>query len=106
MVVFFFLYSFFKSGLSYFVLNIVWFVVFNIDMCDNDVLFYIFVGKYFFVCCYFRGVFNKFKFVLKYNNIWFVDNVFDYLSLFWFLYEINLKEFILKLVMLIVLIMG
>ena len=42
----------------------------------------------------------------KYNNIWSVDTVLDYLSLFWPLQEINLKELTLKLVMLIALTTG
>ena len=42
----------------------------------------------------------------KYNNIWSVDTVLDYLSLFWPLDEISLKELTLKLVMLIALTTG
>ena len=42
----------------------------------------------------------------KYNNIWSVDTVLDYLRLFWPLGEINLRELTLKLVMLIALTTG
>ena len=42
----------------------------------------------------------------RYNIIWSVDTVLDYLSLFWPLDEINLKELTLKLVMLIALTTG
>ena len=51
-------------------------------------------------------MFNKLKPVPKYNNIWSVDTVLDYLRLFWPLDEINLKELTLKLVMLIALTTG
>lgn len=101
-----FLHCLFKSGLSYSALNIARSAVSNIDMCDNDALSHTPVGKHFLVCRYLRGVFNKLKPVLKYNNMWSVDNVLDYLSLFWPLHEINLKELTLKLVMLIALTTG
>ena len=42
----------------------------------------------------------------KYNNIWSVYTLLDYLSLFWPSQEINLKELTLKLVMLIALTTG
>ena len=51
-------------------------------------------------------MFNKLKLVPKYNNIWSVDNVLDYLSLYWPLDKITLKELTLKLVMLIALTTG
>ena len=52
------------------------------------------------------GVFNKIKPVPKYNNIWSVDTVLDYLSLLCSFDELNLKELTLKLVMLIALTTG
>ena len=64
------------------------------------------VGKHFLVCRYLKGVFNKLKPVPKYNNIWPVDTVLDFLSLFWPLDQISLKELTLKLVMLIALTTG
>jgi len=64
------------------------------------------VGKQFLVCRYLKGVFNKLKPVSKYNNIWSVDTVLDYLNLYWPLDRITLKELTLKLVMLIALTTG
>ena len=101
-----FLHSLFKSGLSYSALNTARSAVSNIDMSNNDAPSHTPVGKHFLVCRYLRGVFNKLKPVPKYNNIWSVDTVPDYLSLFWPLHEINLKELTLKLVMLIALTTG
>ena len=53
-----------------------------------------------------RVFFNKIEPVPRYNNIWSVDTVLDYLSLFWPLGEINLKELTLKLVLFIALTNG
>ena len=101
-----FLHSLVKRGLSYSALNTARSAVSNIDMSDNDAPSHTPVGKHFLVCHYLRGVFNKLKPMPKYNNIWSVDTVLDYLSLFWPLREINLKELTLKLVMLIALTTG
>ena len=57
------------------------------------------MGKYFLVCHYLKGVFDKIKPVPKYNKIWSVGTVLDCLSLFWPLDEIIIKELTLKLVM-------
>ena len=64
------------------------------------------VGKHFLVYRYLKSVFNKLKPMPKYNNHWPVDTVLDYLSLFWPLDGISLKELTLKLVMLIALTTG
>ena len=101
-----FLHSLFKSGLSYSALNTARSAVSNIDMADSDNPDHTPVGKHFLVCRYLKGVFNKLKPVPKYNNIWSVDTVLDYLRLFWPLDEINLKELTLKLVMLFALTTG
>ena len=50
------------------------------------------VGKHFLLCRYLKSAFNMIKTVPKYNNIWSLDTVLDYLGLFWPLDEINLKE--------------
>ena len=104
--VLFFLHSLFKSGLSYSALNTARSAVSSTDMRDSDAPSHTPVGKHFLVCRYLKGVFNKLKPVPKYNNIWSVYTVLDYLSLFWPLHEINLKELTLKLVMLIALTTG
>ena len=78
----------------------------GLDMSDSDAPSHTPIGKHFLVCRYLKGVFNRLKPVPKYNNIWSVDTVLDYLSLFWPLHEINLKELALKLVMLIALTTG
>ena len=104
--VLFFLHSLFKSGLSYSALNTARSAVSNIDMSDSDAPSHTPVGKHFLGCRYLKGVFNKLKPVPKYNNISSVDTVLDYLSLFWPLHEINLKELTLKLVMSIALTTG
>ncbi|CAH3165392.1 unnamed protein product, partial [Porites lobata] len=96
----------FCKWLELFSLNTARSAVSNIGMSDNDAPSHTPVGKHFLVCRYLRGVFNKLKPVPKYNNIWSVDTVLDYLSLFWPLHEINLKELTLKLVMLIALTTG
>ena len=101
-----FLHSLFKSGLSYSALNTARSAVSNIDMNVGVTPDHRPVGKHFLVCRYLKGVFNKLKPVPKYNNIWPVDTVLDYLSLFWPLDEISLKELTLKLVMLIALTTG
>jgi len=101
-----FLHSLFKKGLSYSALNTARSAVSSIDINVSDVQDHTPVGKHFLVCRYLKGVFNKIKPVPRYNNIWSVDTVLDYLSLFWPLDEINLKELTLKLVMLIALTTG
>lgn len=101
-----FLHSLFKNGLSYSALNTARSAVSNIDMNDSVSPDHTPVGKHFLVCRYLKGVFNKLKPVPKYNNIWPVDTVLDYLSLFWPLDQISLKELTLKLVMLIALTTG
>ena len=101
-----FLHSLFKSGLSYSALNTARSAVSNIGMSDSDAPSHTPVGKHFLVCRYLKGVFNKLKPVPQFKNIWSVDTVLDYLSLFWPLHEINLKELTLKLVMLIALTTG
>ena len=94
------------KGLSYSALTTARSAVSNIDISVGDVQDHTPVGKHFLVCRYLKGVFNKIKPVPKYNNIWSVDTVLDYLSLFWPLDEIILKELTLKLVMLIALTTG
>ena len=101
-----FLHSLFKKGLSYSALNTARSAVSNIAINVSGAQDHMPVGKHFLVCRYLKGVFNKIKPVPKYNNIWSVDTVLDYLSLFWPLDEINLKELTLKLVMLIALTTG
>ena len=98
-----FLHSLFKNGLSYSALNTARSAVSNIDSVSPN---HTPVGKHFLVCRYLKGVFNKLKPVPKYNNIWPVDTVLDFLSLFWPLDQISLKELTLKLVMLIALTTG
>ena len=77
-----FLYSLFKKGLSYSALNAARSAVSNIDINFGDAQDHTPVGKHFLVCCYLKGIFNNIKPVPKYNNIWSVDTVLDYLSLF------------------------
>ena len=101
-----FLHSLFHKCLSYSALNTARSAVSSIDINACDVQDHTPVGKHFLVCRYLKGVFNKIKPVPRYNNIWSVDTVLDYLSLFWPLDEINLKELTLKLVMLIALTTG
>lgn len=101
-----FLHSLFKKGLSYSALNTACSAVSNIDINIGDVQDHTPVGKHFLVCRFFKGVSDKIKHVLKYNNIWSVDTVLDYLSLFWPLDEISLKDLTLKLVMLVALTTG
>ena len=98
-----FLHSLFKKGVSYSALNTARSAASNIDINVGDVQNHTPVGKHFLDCRYLKGVFNKIKPVPRYNNIWSIDNVLDYLSLFWPLDEINLEELTLKLVMLIAL---
>ena len=78
----------------------------NIDINVGDVQGRAPEGKQFLVCHYLKGAFNKIKPVPKYDNIWSVDIVLDYLSLFLPVDEIDLKELTLKLVMLIALTTG
>ena len=101
-----FLHSLFQKGLGYSAFNTACSAVSSIDINVSDVQDHTPVGKHFLVCHYRKGVFNKVKPVPRYNNIWSVDTVLDYLSLFWPLDEINLKELTLKLVMLIALTTG
>ena len=101
-----FLHSLFKKGLSYSALSTARSAVSNIDINVGDVQDHTPMGKHFLVCRYLKGVFNKIKPVPRYNNIWSVDTVLDYLTLFWPLDEINFKELTLKLVMLIALTTG
>ena len=101
-----FLHSLFQKGLGYSALNTARPAVSSIDINVSDVQDHTPVGKHFLVCRYLKGVFNKIKPVPRYNNIWSVDTVLDYLNLFWPLDEINLKELTLKLVMLIALTTG
>ena len=101
-----FLHSLFKSSLSYSALNTARSAVSNIHINNSDAPDHTPVGKHFLVCRYLKGVFNKLMPVPKYNNIWSVNTVPDYLSLFWRFHEINLKEFTLNLVMLIALTSG
>ena len=101
-----FLHRIFKKGLSYSALNTARSAVSNIDITVRDVQDRTPVGKHFLFCRYLKGVFNNIKPVPKYNNIWSVVTVLDYLSLFWPLDEISLKELTLKLVMLIALTTG
>ena len=106
--VLFFLHSFFEKGLSYSALNTARSAVSNIDTNSSGDADHTPVGKHFLVCRYLKGVFNKLKPVPKYNNynIWSVDTVLDYLSLYWPLDKMTLKELTLKLVMLIALTKG
>ena len=101
-----FLHNLFKKGLSYSALNTARSAVSNIGINFGDVQDHTPVGKHFLVCRYLKGVFHKIKPVPKYNNIWSVDTVLDYLSFFWPLDEISLKELTLNLVMLIALTTG
>lgn len=101
-----FLHSLFRKGLRYSALNTARSAVSNIDINVGDVQDHTLVGMHFLACRYLKGVFNKIKPVPRYNNIWSVGTVLDYLSLFWPLDEINLKELTLKLVMLIAITTG
>ena len=101
-----FLHSLFEKGLSYSALNTARSAISNIDMNSDGDPDHTPVGKHFLVCRYLKGVFNKLKPVPKYNNIWSVDIVLDYLSLYWPLDKITLKELTFKLVMLIALTTG
>ena len=101
-----FLHSLFEKGLSYSALNTACSAVSSIDMNSSGDPDHTLVGKHFLVCRYLKGVFNKLKPVPKYNNIWSVDTLLDYLSLYWPLDKITLKELTLKLVMLIALTTG
>jgi hypothetical protein len=64
------------------------------------------IGRHPLICRYLKGVFNQVKPVTKYNNIWPVEKVLDYLKGLWPLDNISRKELLLKLVMLIVLTTG
>ena len=96
----------FKKGFSYSALNTARSAVSSIDNNVSVIQDHTSGGKHFLVCRYLKGVFNKIKPVPIYNNIWSVDTVLNYLSLFWPLDEINLKELTLKLVLLIALTTG
>ena len=96
-----FLHSLFQKGLSYSALNTARSAVSSIDINVSDVQDHTPVGRHFLVCRYLKCVFNKMKPVPRYNDIWSVDTVLDYLSLFWPLDGINLKELTLKLLHLI-----
>ena len=87
-----FLHSLFEKDLSYSALNTARSAVSNIDMNSSGHPDHTPVGKHFLVCRYLKEVFNKLKPVPKYNNIWSVDIVLDYLSLYWPLDKITLKE--------------
>ena len=93
-----FLHSLFEKDLSYSALNTAHSAVSNIDINSSGDPDHTPVGKHFLVCRYLKGVFNKLKPMPKYNNIWSVDTVLDYLSLYWPLDKITLKELTLKLV--------
>ena len=99
------LHSLFAKGLSYSALDTASSVS-NIDMNSSGVQEHTPVRRHFLVCRYLKGVFNKLKPVPKYNSIWSVDTVLDFLSLYWPLDKITLKELTLKLVMLIALTTG
>ena len=101
-----FLHSLFQKGLSCSALNTARSAVSNIDMNSRGDQEHTQVGRHFLVCRYLKGVFNKRKPVPKYNSIWSVDIVLDFLSLYWPLDKITLKELTLKLVMLIALTTG
>ena len=95
-----------KKGLNYPALNTARSAVSNIDINVVDVQDHTPVVKHFLVCRNLKGVFNKIKPVPTYNTIWPLETVLDYLSLFWPLDEINVKELTLKFVMLIALTTG
>lgn len=99
-----FLHSLFNQGLSYSALNTARSAISNIALQDEKQGLPI--GQHPLICRYLKGVFNKVKPVPKYNNIWPVDTVLDYLSLLWPLDKITLKELTLKLVLLISLTTG
>ena len=86
-----FLHSLFEKDLSYSALNTARSAVSNIDMNSSGHPDLTPVGKHFLVCRNLKEVFNKLKPVPKYNNIWSVDTVLDYLSLYWPLDKITLK---------------
>eukprot|EP00112_Aurelia_sp_Birch-Aquarium-sp1_P014613 Seg317.5 transcript_id=Seg317.5/GoldUCD/mRNA.D3Y31 product="hypothetical protein" protein_id=Seg317.5/GoldUCD/D3Y31 len=103
--VLFYLHSLYEKGLSYSALNTARSAISNIDsnyIQPNHTS----IGKHPLVCRYLKGIFNKQKPVPKFNTIWSVDLVLDYLSLLWPLVKITLKELTLKLVMLIALTTG
>ena len=100
-----YLHSLHEKGLSYSALNTARSAISNIDSSyiqPNHTP----IGKHPLVCRYLKGIFNKQKPVPKYNTIWSVDLVLDYLSLLWPLDKITLKDLTLKLVMLIALTTG
>ena len=100
-----YLHSLYEKGLSYSALNTARSAISNIDSSHIQPN-HIPVGKHPLVCRYLKGIFNKQKPVPKYNTIWSVDIVLDYLSRLWPLGKITLKELTLKLVMLIALTTG
>lgn len=99
-----FLHKLFNHGLSYSALNTARSAISNLSVKDGKGIEPI--GQHALVCRYMKGVFNKIKPVPKYNNIWPVEKVLDYVSLLWPLDKITLKELTFKLVLLIALTTG
>ena len=94
------------NGLSYSVLNTARSVISNLDLEATLNSAVKPVGQHPLVCRYLKGVFNKNGPVPRYNTIWPVEKVLDYLKLPWPLEKITLKGLTLKLVMLIALTTG
>lgn len=63
-------------------------------------------GIYFMVCCFFKGVFELKFFFFKYKNIWDVNIVLVYLLNFYLFLGLILKDFIFKMIMFLVLLLG
>ena len=101
-----FLHCLFMNGLSYSVLNTARSVISNLNLEATLNSAVKPVGQHPLVCRYLKGVFNKNGPVPRYNTIWPVEKVPDYLKLLWPLEKITLKDLTLKLVMLIALTTG
>lgn len=65
-----------------------------------------FFGNYFLVFCFFKGVYELRFFLLCYKNIWDVFVVLNYLKILFLFEELNFKDIIFKIVMLVVLLFG
>lgn len=100
-----FLHCMFKKGASYSALNTARSAVSNIDLCkiDHNARCTETIGKHFLVCRFLKGVFNAIKPTPKYNQVWSVDPVLDYLALLWPLDKLTRKELTLKLATLVAL---
>ena len=101
-----FLHDLFKQGYSYSTLNTARSAVSSICLnvqsgkdCNS-------LGKHPLVCRFMKGVFNKTPPTPKFNEIWSVDIVLEYLKLFHPVQTLKLKDLTFKLAVLVALVTG